>query len=107
MMEQQAHLCLPSKQGCLTNNYFSLKGEIQKLINDGVIEVKNLSNNEDHIDFKNPFTIHENRESSKANQNAPPQTKVNYVHHYDDTINMTSGFDDTINIIIVKDKNKK
>ena len=50
---------------------------------------------------------HEKGESSKANQNAPPQTKVNYAHHYDNTIVMISGFDDTVNVIIIKHKNKK
>lgn len=91
----------------MTNNCLTLKGTIQKLINHGTIEVNNLSNNEDHTTFKNPFMSHENGESSKANQNTLPQTKVNYAHHYDNTIGMISGFDDTVNVIIVKDKNKK
>ena len=89
------------------NNCFALKGVIQKLINDGTIEVNNFSNNEDHTAFKNPFMSYEKGESSKANQNAPPQTKVNYVHHNDNTIGMISEFDDTVNVIIVKDKNKE
>ena len=57
--------------------------------------------------IKNHFMSHEKGESSKAIQNAPPHTKDNYVHHYDNTINMISSFDDTVNVIIVKDKNKK
>lgn len=69
--------------------------------------MKNLNNNEDHTAFKNPFMSHEKGESSKANQNTPPQTKVNYAHHYDNTIGMIFGFDDTVNVIIIKDKNKK
>ena len=107
MVEWKAHLHYHWNRGHLTNNCFSLKGAIQKLINDGVIEVNNLSNNEDHTAFKNPFMSHEKGESSKANQNTPPHTKVNCVHHYDHTINIISSFDDIVNVIIVKDKNKK
>lgn len=94
-------------QGHLTNNCFSLKGVVQKLINDGTIEVNNISNNEDHTAFKNPFMSHEKGESSKANQNAPSYTKVNHAHHYDNTIGMISRFDDIVNVIIIKDKHKK
>ncbi len=94
-------------RGHLTKKCFSLKGVIQKLINDGTIEVNNLSNNEDHTVFKNPFMSHEKWESSTTNQNAPPQAKVDYAHHYDNNIGMIYGFDDTINVIIIKDKNWK
>lgn len=108
------HICAYHRNwGHLTNNSFSLKVVSQKLmvsqklINNGTIEVNNLSNNEDHTAFKNPFVSHENGESSKANQKAPPHDKVNYAHHYDNTIGVISIFDDTINIIMIKDKNKK
>ena len=94
-------------RGCLINNYFSLKGAIQKLINDGTIKVNNLSNNEDHTTFKNPFMSHEKGESSRANQKSPPHDKVNHTHHYDNTIGMISKFDEIINVIIIQDKNKK
>ena len=46
------------------------------LINDDTIEVNNLSNNEDHMTFKNPFMSHEKGESSKANQNGPPKLRL-------------------------------
>ena len=72
------HICAYHRnRGHLTNKCFSLKWAIQKLINDGTIEVNNLSNNEDHMTFKNHFMSHEKGESSKANQNAPTHTKVN------------------------------
>lgn len=52
-------------QGHITNNCYALNGSIQKLIDNGTIEVKILCNNEDHRIFKNPFMSHDKGQSSK------------------------------------------
>lgn len=102
------HICAyHQNRGHLTNNCFTLKGSIQKLINNGTIKVNNLINNKDHTAFKNPFMNHEKGKSSRASQKELPQNKFNYAHYYVNTINMISEFDDVVNVIIVKDKNKK
>ena len=94
-------------RGYLTNNYLALKGVIQNLIDDEIIEVNSICMNEDHEAFKTPFMSHEKGESSKANQNKSANKKVNYAHNYDNTINMLSSFDNTINFIVIKERHKK
>ena len=101
------HCAYHRNRGYLTNNYLALKGVIQKLIDDKIIEVNSLCTNEDHAAFKTPFMSHEKGESSKVNQNKLTNKKVNYAHNYDNTINMLSSFDNTINVIVIQEKHKK
>ena len=62
------HFCAYyQNRGYLTNNCYALKGAIQKLINNGTIEVNNLYKNKDHTAFKNPFMSHKKGEFSREN----------------------------------------